>query len=97
MKSTAQTMPLSLREQMDRFGPWTTRFRVNGQVYGGGYEVGQDDSLLRAFRERLPVPEHVLELGSKPNHRLTWLRRFRCFEKTIVLLIFLSYTSWEDE
>ena len=77
MKTTTVTKPQSLQEQMDRLGPWTTRFHVDGQVCGGGYEVSQDDALLRSFRERLPLPGRVLELGCMEGGRTFPLAR-RC-------------------
>ncbi len=60
---------------MGQLGPWTTRFHVDGQVCGGGYEVNQDDALLRSFRERLPLPGRVLELGCMEGGRTFPLAR----------------------
>lgn len=59
----------------DRLGPWTTRFKLNGQTIGGGYEVGEDDPLLRAFIEHTPVARRVLELGCMEGGRTFPLAR----------------------
>jgi len=61
--------------ELERLGPWTTRFRLHGQTMGGSYEVGEDDPLLRAFRERAPLARRVLELGCMEGGRTFPLSR----------------------
>lgn len=60
---------------MDQLGPWTTRFKLNGQAVGGGYEVSEDDPLLRAFIDRAPMARRVLELGCMEGGRTFPLAR----------------------
>lgn len=61
--------------ELDRLGPWTTRFQLNGQTVGGGYEVSEDDPLLRAFVDRAPMARRVLELGCMEGGRTFPLAR----------------------
>jgi glycosyltransferase involved in cell wall biosynthesis len=65
----------SLRQQVEALGPWTTRFLLHGQAVGGGYEVGEDDPLLRAFIDRAPLARRVLELGCMEGGRTFPLAR----------------------
>ena len=60
---------------LDRLGPWTTRFKLHGQAVGGGYEVSEDDPLLRAFIDRAPMARRVLELGCMEGGRTFPLAR----------------------
>jgi glycosyltransferase involved in cell wall biosynthesis/SAM-dependent methyltransferase len=61
--------------ELDRLGPWTTRFKLNGQTVGGGYEVSEDDPLLRAFIDHAPMARRVLELGCMEGGRTFPLAR----------------------
>lgn len=63
------------KSAFDRLGPWTTRFRVQGEVIGGNYEVSEDDPLLRAFIDRAPLARRVLELGCMEGGRTFPLAR----------------------
>ena len=60
---------------LEQLGPWTTRFKLNGQAVGGGYEVSEDDPLLRAFIDRAPMARRVLELGCMEGGRTFPLAR----------------------
>ncbi|MFV0445917.1 MAG: methyltransferase domain-containing protein, partial [Planctomycetaceae bacterium] len=60
---------------LDRLGPWTTRFKLHGQTIGGGYEVSEDDPLLRMFIDRAPMARRVLELGCMEGGRTLPLAR----------------------
>jgi len=70
-----QTPDADLQTQFDHLGPWTTRFRLHGQTLGGNYDVGEDDRLVREFRDRLPFAERVLELGCMEGSRTFPLAR----------------------
>lgn len=63
------------RDAFHRLGPWTTRFRVDGQVIGGSYEVSEDDPLLRGLIDHAPVTRRVLELGCMEGGRTFPLAR----------------------
>ncbi|WP_417848838.1 glycosyltransferase [Thalassoglobus sp.] len=63
------------KQDYDRLGPWTTRFRLHGQNIGGSYEVSEDDPLLRAFIDRAPMARRVLELGCMEGGRTFPLAR----------------------
>ena len=65
----------AFRQQFDTLGPWTTRFRLRGEVFGGGYEVSEDDPLMRMFIEHLPSARRVLELGCMEGGRTFPLAR----------------------
>lgn len=61
--------------EYERLGPWTTRFRVNGETIGGSYEVGDDETLIRIFLEHMPLARRVLELGCMEGGRTFPLAR----------------------
>ncbi|MCA9082163.1 MAG: methyltransferase domain-containing protein, partial [Planctomycetaceae bacterium] len=63
------------KQEFNQLGPWTTRFRLHGQVVGGSYEVDEDDSLLRTFIEHIPCAKRVLELGCMEGGRTFPLSR----------------------
>ncbi|GIX05063.1 MAG: hypothetical protein KatS3mg114_0932 [Planctomycetaceae bacterium] len=63
------------RDAFHRLGPWTTRFRVDGQVVGGSYEVSEDDPLLRGLIDHAPIARRVLELGCMEGGRTFPLAR----------------------
>lgn len=65
----------AFRQQFDALGPWTTRFRLRGESFGGGYEVSEDDPLMRMFIERAPSSRRVLELGCMEGGRTFPLAR----------------------
>lgn len=65
----------NLRQQVEALGPWTTRFHLHGQTIGGGYEVSEDDPLLRAFIDHVPLARRVLELGCMEGGRTFPLAR----------------------
>ena len=65
----------AFRQQFDALGPWTTRFRLRGEVFGGGYEVSEDDPLMRMFIDHIPSARRVLELGCMEGGRTFPLAR----------------------
>ena len=65
----------AFRQQFDALGPWTTRFRFRGEAFGGGYEVSEDDPLMRMFIEHIPSARRVLELGCMEGGRTFPLAR----------------------
>jgi glycosyltransferase involved in cell wall biosynthesis/SAM-dependent methyltransferase len=65
----------AFRQQFDALGPWTTRFRLRGETFGGGYEVSEDDPLMLMFIERAPSARRVLELGCMEGGRTFPLAR----------------------
>lgn len=68
-------IPADLQGEIERLGPWTTRFQLHGKTIGGSYEVSEEELLLRQFRERLPFAERVLELGCMEGGRTFPLAR----------------------
>lgn len=70
----SQTLNEIVREA-NSLGPWTTRFRLQGQTIGGGYEVTEDDPLLRMFLDHAPSARRVLELGCMEGGRTFPLAR----------------------
>ena len=68
-------MKADIQSEIERLGPWTTKFQLNGKAIGGSYEVSEDELLLRQFRERLPYAERVLELGCMEGGRTFSLAR----------------------
>ncbi len=55
--------PAQIAAGFQRRAPWVTRFTIDGQVYGGDFDV-EHDVRIPQFYETFPTVSTILELGS---------------------------------
>jgi SAM-dependent methyltransferase len=51
------------RSEFERRGPWITRFRIDGEQYGGNFDA-MNDARIDQFFELFPDAGNIIELGS---------------------------------
>ncbi len=56
-------MTYDLKREFDKRRPWVTKFVVQGEAYGGSYDL-TTDVRLRWFQQHFPDAHRILELGS---------------------------------
>jgi ubiquinone/menaquinone biosynthesis C-methylase UbiE len=57
------TDKVELQEKFEQFGPWLTRFEINGEAYGGNFDAS-NDLRVQQFGKKFPNAKTVMELGS---------------------------------
>src|SRR3989338_3617558 len=73
-----------LWRQFSAFDPWVTKFKIDGNEYGGWYEAAGDRRLLQ-FKDSYPVRASILELGSLEGGHTFVLARMGVVEKVVAL------------
>jgi SAM-dependent methyltransferase len=71
-----------LSEEFARRGPWITRFRIDGQSYGGWYDAATDQRIAR-FTRAFPSIRNVLELGSLEGGHTVTLAQLPGIERVV--------------
>lgn len=77
-------MKRNLEREFDRRRPWTTKFVIRGQEYGGKYDVA-NDARLKWFRQHFPEAKHILELGSLEGGHSFEIARFPNVERIVAV------------
>jgi len=72
-KWRAMTNP-DLAAEFDALGPWVTKFVVDGEPFGGEFEVA-NDTRPGQFHAAFPHAKTILELGSFEGGHTAWLAR----------------------
>jgi hypothetical protein len=57
-------MTYDLKREFDKRRPWVTKFVVQGEAYGGSYDL-TTDVRLRWFQQHFPDAHRILELGTE--------------------------------
>lgn len=73
-----------LAADFEALGPWVTKFVVDGEAFGGEYDVEHDTRLVQ-FHTAFPDVGTILELGSFEGGHTAWLARLPGVAKVVGL------------
>ncbi len=77
-------MSSDLAADFDALGPWVTKFEIDGESYGGQWEVLHDPRVAQ-FHDAFPDAETILELGSFEGGQTARLARLEGVCKVVGL------------